>query len=243
MSSMDDFPNDRLRSRNLRGINEALDALKESQPGTHCLVVYPDLASLRAIYSQYLKILLEERNEVVLFLPYYETLDMVRLVLSGRNEYDDDNTNNNNSSNGRLNFAKNSGINVEKYEKEGSLVIVDSVKGLYDFDSESDKGNANKNQMDLTAFLSVLEKHAKRRQKDGIAVMADMGSFYHSQVYDHHIKRLMKYEMSLPERYSGKEVKRFCLYHQRDFEERFKQEEQAELLDYHNRNIMFIDAR
>jgi hypothetical protein len=43
--------------------------------------------TLRAIYSQYTKILLEERNEIVLILPYYETTDMVRLVLSGANIY------------------------------------------------------------------------------------------------------------------------------------------------------------
>ena len=45
-----------------RGVNEALDALKESQPGTHCLVVYPDLMTLRAVYSQYTKIQLEDNN-------------------------------------------------------------------------------------------------------------------------------------------------------------------------------------
>jgi hypothetical protein len=70
-----------------RGIYETLDSFEESPLGTHCLMVYPDLLTLRAIYSQYTKILLEEKNEIVLILPYYETTDMVRLVLSGANIY------------------------------------------------------------------------------------------------------------------------------------------------------------
>jgi hypothetical protein len=55
-------------------VNEALDAIKESQKGTHCLTVYPDLLSLRAIYASFTKILLENNNEIILVLPYYETL-------------------------------------------------------------------------------------------------------------------------------------------------------------------------
>jgi hypothetical protein len=93
---------------NLRGVNETLDALKESQPGSHCLMIYPDLITLRAIYSNYTKIQLEDNNEIVLLLPYYETIDMIRLVLSGANA----NYDNVNRSLGRF-----SGINVNKYEK------------------------------------------------------------------------------------------------------------------------------
>ena len=47
---------------------------------------------------------------------------MVRLALSGRNVYDDNNGNN------PFDY---SGIEVEKYEKEGSLMIMDSLKGYF----------------------------------------------------------------------------------------------------------------
>ena len=106
----------------LRGVNETLDAIKESETGTHCLMVYPDIMTLRAIYSRFTKIQLEDKNEIVLILPYYETTDMVRLVLSGSNVYGDDITNN---------TVEYSGIDVSRYEKEGSLVIVDSLKGYF----------------------------------------------------------------------------------------------------------------
>jgi hypothetical protein len=225
----------------LRGVNETLDAIKESETGTHGLLVYPDITTLRAIYSHFTKIQLEDKNEIVLILPYYETTDMVRLVLSGSNVYGDDITNN---------PVGYSGIDVGKYEKEGSLVIVDSLKGYFGSDqqqennsnsnSNSNNNTSNKN-MDFITFLNVLLRHAERRRKDGVTVLADMGSFY---LNNHNgIQELMRYEMSLPEKYYGKNLKGYCLYHQKDFERRFGREEQAQLLDSHSRNIMFMNAR
>ena len=221
----------------LRGVNETLDAIKESETGTHGLLVYPDITTLRAIYSHFTKIQLEDKNEIVLILPYYETTDMVRLVLSGSNVYGDDITNN---------PVGYSGIDVGKCEKEGSLVIVDSLKGYFGSDqqqennSNSNNNTSNKN-MDFMTFLNVLLRHAERRRKDGVTVLADMGSFY---LNNHNgIQELMRYEMSLPEKYYGKNLKGYCLYHQKDFERRFGREEQAQLLDSHSRNIMFMNAR
>jgi hypothetical protein len=222
----------------LRGVNETLDAIKESETGTHGLLVYPDITTLRAIYSRLTKIQLEDKNEIVLILPYYETTDMVRLVLSGSNVYGDDITNN---------PVGYSGIDVRKYEKEGSLVIVDSLKGYFGSDqqlennsnSNSTNNTSNKN-MDLMTFLNVLLRHAERRRKDGVTVLADMGSFY---LNNHNgTQELMRYEMSLPEKYYGKNLKGYCLYHQKDFERRFGREEQAQLLDCHSRNIMLMNA-
>ena len=152
----------------LRGVNETLDAINESETGTHCLMVYPDIMTLRAIYSRFTKLQLEDMNEIVLILPYYETTDMVRLVLSGSNVYGNDITNN---------TAEYSGIDVSRYEKEGSLVIVDSLKGYFGSDQGQENNTSNKN-MDFLTFLDVLLRHAERRRKEGVTVLADMGSFY-----------------------------------------------------------------
>lgn len=214
----------------LRGVNETLDAIKESETGTHCLMVYPDIMTLRAIYSRFTKIQLEDKNEIVLILPYYETTDVVRLVLSGSNVYGNDITNN---------TVEYSGIDVSRYEKEGSLVIVDSLKGYFGSEAGQENNTSNKN-MDFMTFLNVLLRHAERRGKDGVTVLADMGSFY---LNNHNSsKELMRYEMSLPEKYYGKNLKGYCLYHQKDFERRFGREEQAQLLDCHSRNIMLMNA-
>jgi len=221
----------------LRGVNEALDALEESRTGVHCLMVYPDLPSFRAIYSTYTKIQLENNNEIVLILPYYETPHMVRLVLSGMNS----------SNNVNSNVGLFSGINVEKYESEGSLIIRDSLKANVDSHQEQwgdeyqKHSNDTTKNMNLMTFLSILFRHATRRQKHGVTLLLDMGLFYHS-LYDHQIQRLEKFEATIPKKYENMNLKVFCLYHQHDFERRFNQEQQAILLDYHSRNIMLVSA-
>ena len=238
MSLEDESTGDSKPKSNLRGVNEALNALNGTQTGTHCFMVYPDLTSLRAIYSRYTKIQLEDNNEIVIMLPYYETTDMVRLVLSGA-DANDDNVN--------RNLGRFSGINVEKFEREGFLIIRDSLKANVDSNQEQ-QGNeydayasGTEKNMNLAAFLNVLNRLATRRHKNGITMLLDMGLFQHG-VYDHRMQRIEKFEASIPKEYGNINLKVFCLYHQRDFERRFSQEQQVTLLDYHSRSIMLVSA-
>ena len=59
--------------------------------------------------SQYIKIVLSNGNEIVMILPFLETVYNVRRILTE------------NSTN----------INVRKYEKEQLLLILDSLKGYF----------------------------------------------------------------------------------------------------------------
>ena len=61
------------------------------------------------MYSQYIKIVLSNGNEIVMILPFLETVYNVRRILT-ENSMD---------------------INVRKYEKEQLLLIVDSLKGYF----------------------------------------------------------------------------------------------------------------
>jgi KaiC/GvpD/RAD55 family RecA-like ATPase len=72
-------------------------------------LVYPDLHTFRRIYGQFARAQLDD-NGVVLLLPYYETTDSVRHVLSQL------------------------GIDVRKCEQNRSLVIIDSVKAYFHSD-------------------------------------------------------------------------------------------------------------
>ena len=56
--------------------------MKRAKQGSHYIIVYRDLSTLREIYSQHTKRQIEEKNEIVLILPHSETPDMVRYVLS-----------------------------------------------------------------------------------------------------------------------------------------------------------------
>jgi KaiC/GvpD/RAD55 family RecA-like ATPase len=73
------------------------------------MLVYPDLHTFRRIYGQFTRAQLDD-NRVVLLIPYYETTDSVRQVLSQLD------------------------IDVRKYEQNRSLVIVDSVKAYFHSD-------------------------------------------------------------------------------------------------------------
>jgi hypothetical protein len=146
-----------------RRMGEALESLNKSPRGTHCLVVYPDLITLRTMYTHYTKIQLE-KNEIVLILPYYETTDMIRLFLSGINVYGDNNNNNNNP------FGY-SGMEVGKYEKEGSLMIMDSLKAYFPSEEQGSFNNKNTQWgLNLKSFIDILLKHAKRRRKNGVTI-------------------------------------------------------------------------
>jgi hypothetical protein len=206
--------------------DEALTWFEKTPPGTHCLVLFPDLTVLRRLYSYYTKILLEDYNEIVLILPYYETTEMVKLVLSER----DVSRPRNNDSSGY------SGLNVSKYIKEGSLIITDSIKGLFSSEVQSNSSDYDPNvSLAFTSYIDRLLKQAERQKKGGVTALSDLGSFHH--FFYNGSQKLIEYERSLPKKYDGMNLKGFCLYHQDDFERKFSQEQQSELLDCHGRNI------
>jgi hypothetical protein len=189
--------------------NDVLKQLRQAEFGAHYIIVYHDMITLRQIYSGYIKAQLEDNNEIVLILPYYETTGMVRSILSGEN---------NNSG---------SIIDVGKYEKEGSLRIIDSVKAYF------------RSDIDLMSFVEKLAKEAQRSGKSGVSVIADLASFY----YYNQIDKLIEYEMSLPAEYDDDNIKLkgFCLYHQEDFDKRLSKEQKQKLLEHHSKNIMVVN--
>jgi KaiC/GvpD/RAD55 family RecA-like ATPase len=73
--------------------------LDQIQYGDHVLLIYPNMDSIREIYSHYSRAALEN-GESVLLLNYYETADNTRQTM------------------------KEIGIDVGTYEKEGRLMIV-----------------------------------------------------------------------------------------------------------------------
>jgi hypothetical protein len=208
-------------------VDEAIDWFKKSPKGIHTLVTYPDLMMLRRIYLQYVKTQLEDLNEIVLILPYYETTDNVRLVLSG--EVDTYNSN-------KFGYSR---TDVRKYERDASLIIMDSLKGYFPPGKRSSNDNAKYGNLDFISYLEVLLKQAERQGKNGVTVLSDLGSFHHLR---YGTRRLVAYEQSLPRTYGGKNLKGFCLYHQKDFEKRFSVEQRASLLDCHSQNILLTNV-
>jgi hypothetical protein len=65
--------------------------------------------------------------------------------------------------------------------------------------------------LEFMSFLDILLKHAKRRRKNGVTVLSDLGSIL-SLLYLGN-QKLIKYQKSLPKKYTGMNLKGFCLYH------------------------------
>ena len=188
--------------------NEVLKQLRQAEYGAHYIIVYHDMMTLRQIYAGYIKTQLEDNNELVLILPYYETTETVRSILSE-----------NHSSNGGSVF------DVSKYEKEGSLMIIDSAEAYFASDT------------DFLSFIEKLTKQAQSSGKKGISVIADLASFS----YFNRIDKLIEYEMSLPTKFDDNmKLKGFCFYHQEDFGRRLSEEEKQKLLEHHDKALIVV---
>jgi hypothetical protein len=89
-------------------VNGALDQINQAEYGAHYMIIYPNLDTLRELYSNYVHKQIKDNNEIILVNPFYETTDSVRQVLSEK---------------------FNDGIsNISKYEKEESLMIADALE-------------------------------------------------------------------------------------------------------------------
>jgi hypothetical protein len=98
-------------------------------------------------------------------------------------------------------------LDVANCEEDGSLVIIDSVRGY--FGSEAD----------VLCLVKILSKRAQNQSRSGCFVIADMGSFYLFRM----VNELMKYEASMPLKFDEHDnglirCKAFCTYHQKDFD-------------------------
>lgn len=169
--------------------------------GEHDLLIYPNLDVLTKVYSQYIKSRLQANMELILFLSTYQSVNQVRDIL------------------------KNADMDLEGYEENGSLVILDSTRGY--FGSESD----------ILLLVKVLSKRAQNQGRVGSSIFANMGLL---DLYKE--KDLLRYESSMPPKFDGHAknpimCKTFCIYHQSDFN-MLSETEKASLFDHHYKNLI-----
>ena len=176
-------------------INEITDQLVQSDLSSHIILIYPSIEVFRKLYSNYVKRQLKGGNEIIIIIPYYETRAKVKEILSDSFvdlQEGDDYNNNNNIKNSR----------IDTYQKEGSLIIKDSLEAYFSSSDHNDKKT-------FMNFLQELLKKAESSGKDGISVVADLGSFYHHRG---NTQDLVDYELSLPPRYVDmKDERILCL--------------------------------
>ena len=183
--------------------DDILTHMLQSNYREHNMLVYPHLDVLRDIYSRYCKSQLETGKEIVVHLPTYENISSVRRVLT------------------------NTGLDVDRFENDESLVILDSVKGYFEPNPD---------------ILSTFEMLAKRAESEnggggGCSVISDMGSFS----FLNKEKELLEYEKSLPVRFTSMKCKGFCCYHQADFN-RLSEDQKEQLFEHHLKNLIIVKS-
>jgi hypothetical protein len=183
--------------------------LRQADFGSHYIVIYPNLAILREIYSNYALTQIEENNEIVVLIPYYETTDSVRSVLQKSMNSSSNSTNTSNAK------------KIRKYEKQNRLIIIDSVKAYFTL------------KMGLESFIQNLVEHAKSTGRNGVSVITDAGSYSLFEIRD----SLVEYELNLPSHYNDLPLKRFCIYNQAELNT-FPEEKKQKLLKHHTINIV-----
>jgi hypothetical protein len=152
-------------------VEDAAGKLSKEEYGIHCMIIYPDLTTLREFYSHYIKKQIEENNEVVLFTPFYETTDSVRQILSeGHTAIED----------------------VSKYENKSFLIIIDALKKYFQKD-EADETD--------WSFKERMVKHAKIKGKRGFSILGDMGAFNYkgkiNELVDYELSLPSKYDIDM----------------------------------------------
>jgi hypothetical protein len=186
----------RIESRNHNNNNEESIIEwfnKEVDDGENSIFVYPDLQTLRQIYTMYVKDQLaktveeddsvtsrrnkQSKSRIVLIAPFYETVDSVKHHL--------------------IAFGV---TNVQRHIDNGSLVIVDS---FYSF------------LPDINGMKKLIESLSLRARKEGragVTAIVDMGFFFlfggDSKATD-----LISYETSLAPKTQDGNVRGFSCYH------------------------------
>lgn len=200
------------------------------------MIIYDDLLTLREFYSYYIKIQIEEKREIVLINPFYETTDSVRETLSSGHK----------------------AIDVKKYEgKEKKLVISDSLKKYLGYKEEAGEekiaGQIDESKQNRRLNIKTTNKekvgtshwwddnkqmieHADKMGNVGLSILADAGAFH----FMRKTTELLEYECSLPKQFDLN-LKAFCLYHQKDFD-RLSEEQKQELVNHHGK-VIKIEAQ
>ena len=182
-----------------------LKYIKNSNYGDHNLVIYHRLEQFEEFYVECCKDSILNRNETIVVGTYYQPVSEVR---------------------NKLHLL--GGIDTARYENNGTLVVLDS-EAAYQPSVE------HTGRYDISMILtSLLTNHAQERDKKGITLLSDLGTFFlHKRIAD-----LISHEVSVPRRIDAN-IRSFCCYHKDDFS--VLQEEQRKRILRHHWNNLFLD--
>lgn len=222
MKDFSDYGND---DKNNRGLKDIVQSLNQTIAGSHQIVVYPDLSTFRQVYAHYVDNQLQ--NGIVLLLPFYETVESVKTVLSK--------------------FRNKGGnkIAVAKYVDNGSLLIIDANevffnggKRLVTVESGGIEEISSNNHSNIVSLMRIIHNQLRRLNKEGMTILLDTGCFFQNGSVEY----VLKYERSIPPIFSDTRITQLCMYHQKDFEWRLNITEKGKILESHGRSVLMLDS-
>jgi hypothetical protein len=113
----------------------AAKTISEIDYGVHCLLIYTDLSILREFYSNYIPEQIEDKEQVVQIMPFYETENSVREAL----------------------FKNNKKIEIDKIEKEEKILLIADSLGKYV--GQSNIESVWQAKKDLVTYANELRKN------------------------------------------------------------------------------------
>ena len=213
------MPNEDKSEVTSKGVRHVMKSLLDMPVGSHTLLVYPDLATLREVYAKYISMNSHSTSELLVILPYYETIESVK------------------------NNLMNGDADTDKYKEmvhDGSLIIRDCSDILHGNEKSFDvSSNNGENEIErLGRFLKEVLIHAKKIGKNTVSIWIDTGAFHTSEMDS---DSLLDYEKCIPSEFRNSSIKQFCLYHQMDFELRLDRIKEKQILDYHDKKLLMLD--
>jgi hypothetical protein len=182
-----------------------LKHIKNSNYGDHNLVIYPRLEEFEEFYIECCKDSILDRNGIFVLVTHYQPVYAVRKKMYLL-----------------------AGIDTARYENNGTLVILDSETVYQPSVEQTGRYNI------IIILTSLLMKHAQERDKKGITVLSDLGTFFLKK----RIADLISHELSVPSRIDAN-IRAFCCYHEDDFNV-LQEEQRKRILRHHSNNLILL---
>jgi hypothetical protein len=190
-----------------------LKFIKNSNYADHNLVIYPRLEQFEEFYIECCKDSILDRNEILVLVTHYQPVSAVRK---------------------KMHLL--AGIDTARYENDGTLVILDSEMVYQPILEKTGRDNI------IIILTSLLMKQAQERDKKGITLVSDLGTFFLNKkiadLISHELwLRLLLLGVSVPRRIDANIIRSFCCYHKDDFSV-LQEEQRKRILQHHSNNLI-----
>ena len=190
-----------------------LKFIKNSNYADHNLVIYPRLKQFEEFYIECCKDSILDRNEILVIVTHYQPVSAIRKKMHVL-----------------------AGIDTARYENDGTLVILDSEMVYQPIVEKTGRDNI------IIILTSLLMKHAQGRDKKGITLLSDLGTFFLNKriadLISHELwLRLLLLGVSVHRRIDANIIRSFCCYHKDDFSV-LQEEQRKRILQHHSNNLI-----